>query len=292
MTRAHVLLVAGLAFAAGAPPHAAAQACDAKDAVAQLAVERLPLRLAWLYITAAPGTSEADGRDLQFLLQDAARVLRERVSGADSVVGLLPDSVVGARTLLSFSASVRQTSRTAVAGWTTAPDTAPVRLQTLIRDVLDVALPLSPALPDDAAQRAFTIALATSSDANSVPDEATNSLGALPVFLLRQPPYEPAMAPAGQPIVEYPRAEIYRGYEATVSLSFNLDASGHVVPGSIRDMHETAVQRLNRNRRDTYIRFRDAVERAVLRTTYLPARLAGCPVPMQVQQSFSFKIKR
>lgn len=109
----------------------------------------------------------------------------------------------------------------------------------------------------------------------------------VPVFTLSVPWVEPVrLRTTSAP--EYPRDAVMEGARATIFLRYVVDTTGRVEMKTVRDARDFAWLPPSMRLRDFYVQFLQAARAALVRWTFVPARVGGCPVPQQIAQSFSF----
>jgi hypothetical protein len=88
----------------------------------------------------------------------------------------------------------------------------------------------------------------------------------------------------------YPADLQLQGFSGSVTIEFLVDTTGHAVPGSLRDSWPKGRARLAGDGGRAYAQFVAAARESVRRSTYVPARLGGCPVIETVRQPFVFQL--
>jgi hypothetical protein len=115
---------------------------------------------------------------------------------------------------------------------------------------------------------------------------------ATPVFSVLSPPEVPARAKleggASAPI--YPLTERHAGITAVVIAEFHVDTTGHVSPGSIREVWPSTQKRPTGRLLAAYNDFLDSVMRWLPNAEFEPAHIGGCSVQRFVQQPFNFAL--
>jgi hypothetical protein len=92
--------------------------------------------------------------------------------------------------------------------------------------------------------------------------------------------------------IAYPEELRRRGVTGTLQMQFIVDPAGRPLQGSVRDLWPEKRPRLQGNLRHYYEEFLFEVKRALMESTYQPARIGGCAVPQLVQQPFTFDLQR
>lgn len=118
-----------------------------------------------------------------------------------------------------------------------------------------------------------------------VGDEALS--GALPVFVLRIL-YEKPASPKHAVQPTFPDTNQRAGWMGIVQLQFVVDTTGHAVDSTLHALWPATTPPLTGAEREAYETFVSAAERAIRRSTYYPAEVAGCKVNQVVQQEFDF----
>ena len=113
--------------------------------------------------------------------------------------------------------------------------------------------------------------------------------GAAPLFALEIPIGRVATMRPGNPPPPYPEEARSRGMEATVLLTFVVDAEGRVREETIRTLPEGRPHTAHESM--LFRAFERSARLAVRSYEYSPAEFLGCRKQMWVQQPFSFKLE-
>ncbi len=163
-----------------------------------------------------------------------------------------------------------------------APRAVTSRSSDAVRPPASVSLSISPGIPDvtiplgTVGPRDFAAVSPMGSSGTDSPRTGGGGSG----------PYDPTdvdtqvSAPPNSPTPEYPRVLRNSGVEGYVTAQFVVGSDGRTKAGSIRILSST---------NDL---FSSAVENALMRMKFNPARIGGAPVAQTVQQMFAFRLDR
>lgn len=112
---------------------------------------------------------------------------------------------------------------------------------------------------------------------------------ASPMFSVLFPPEVPARMKAGSG-PDYPLTERRAGITAVVIAEFQVDTTGHVIPGSPREVWASRQKRPTGQSLVAYNDFLNSVMRWLPNAEFEPARIGGCSVEQFVHEPFSFEL--
>ncbi len=110
-----------------------------------------------------------------------------------------------------------------------------------------------------------------------------------PVFSRRAPPMTRPQV-TGHPSLQYPPGLRERRVDGRVVMQAIIDATGHVEPGSVRDLWPENTPRLAGRREADYRAFVASAREVVLGSQYAPGRIGTCAVRVRVQIPFNFQV--
>jgi len=112
---------------------------------------------------------------------------------------------------------------------------------------------------------------------------------AFPVFYGMFPPEIPARQ-VSKSAPHYPDGPLRRGAIATVIVDFRVDTTGHLIPGTARDVWNSGQKRLTGDMLSIYNEFLQSVLTWLPTAEFTPARFGNCLVSQLVEQPFTFSI--
>ena len=112
---------------------------------------------------------------------------------------------------------------------------------------------------------------------------------ASPMFSVLFPPEVPARMKAGSG-PDYPLTERRAGITAVVIAEFKIDTTGHVIPGSPREVWASRQKRPTGQLLTAYNDFLNSVMRWLPNAEFEPAHIGGCSVEQFVREPFSFEL--
>jgi hypothetical protein len=135
----------------------------------------------------------------------------------------------------------------------------------------------------------FRLSLGSAVDSSARRDIAVRSIhSARAPFSLRLPNGTSPRKRGQAADIEYPLANRVRGFAGNFFSEYVVGADGFVERDSFRSLGDDAVSRMSPSDQEAFRAFFDAARRGVLSSWFEPARYAGCPVRMFVQQRFEF----
>jgi len=113
---------------------------------------------------------------------------------------------------------------------------------------------------------------------------------ASPVFSVLFPPEVPAKAKLEGSAPIYPLTERHAGITAIVIAEFQIDTTGHVNPGSIKEVWPSTQKRPTGQLLAAYNDFLSSVLSWLPNAEFEPAHIGGCSVQQFVQEPFNFEL--
>lgn len=113
---------------------------------------------------------------------------------------------------------------------------------------------------------------------------------AFPVFSLMRPPATPA-AMIEEPEIHYPASAQQLGGTGYVLVQLEVDSTGHITPGTLREVWPPDQARPTGALYSVYADFLQAVMNGLPSARFSPARIGGCAVSQVVQLPFTFDLQ-
>jgi len=276
----------------GAPLRIGAPAAGCRVQPSAMAPSTFRVHLASAFKSAAANPEEVRFREhVALVIQDAARVLRTRLTGNADLVSngdsvLTPDDLGGGIELIfrrGAPARYRYTSE----------PFARLRAIRLVADAIEVAQREGtlafPWSPDDSRSE-WRAELHFASQGFGFDEFDLHAGVWAPVFSLRFNAIPKTLEPIFRSMrVEFPRDQLFANAIGSLQLSFLVDASDRVVPRAVFEMWPAAQPRQFGPTAEHYEAFRDAAVRSIALGKPLARRLGGCPVVTWIQQPFEFQ---
>lgn len=226
------------------------------------------------------------------VIQDAARVLRTRLTGNANVIAS-GDSLVTADDLSGGIELIFRRGAPARYRYTAAPFSRLGRAIRLAAEALEVA------------QREGTLAFPWSADDSRAEwtagvhfasqgfgyDEFDFHPGVwAPAFTLRFNAIPVIIDPQSRPArLEFPREQLFSNALGSLELRFLVDASDRLVPRAVFDRWPSNQPRQFGPVAEHYEAFRDTAVRSVEKGKYRARRMGGCPLVSWLHQQFEFR---
>lgn len=271
-----------------------ASASGCRERPAKMAPSTFRVHLATAFDSPPANAEEVRFREhVALVVQDAARVLRTRLSGnGDSVASA--DSLVAADALNGGIELIFRRGAPPRFRYTSEPFSRLGAIR-LVAEALDVAQREGtlafPWSPDD--ERSEWKAELHFASQGFGFDEFSARAGAwAPVFTLRFDAIPEILDPEIRSArLDFPREQLFANAIGSLELSFLVDASDRLVPRAVFEMWPSTQPRQFGPAADHYEAFREAAVRSILRGRHRARRSGGCPVVTWLRQPFEFQLR-
>lgn len=115
---------------------------------------------------------------------------------------------------------------------------------------------------------------------------------AFPVFAVRAPWSDEVVQLPGRGSLRYPDDARHRGYQAEIHVRFIVDTTGRAIASSIREFIPDGQARPTGENLRVYDEFLREVRIAIPTLRFRPGSVAGCVIPVKVQQPYTFNLRR